>query len=100
VSILTNRDYSPLTRRSQRLTTTLAKPEEITLVDNHKEAAVTSIIEMCTKLEELTRLILGDNKEQDTLLSSINEDNESKEYDAMTENNNLEEATNYLLFKQ
>src|SRR4030081_810703 len=85
--------------RSQRLTTASEEPEEITQVDDHEEAIAVATAEG-TEPEELTRLALGDNREQDTLLPSIEEDNESEEYDSATENNNLEEAADYLPFEQ
>ena len=95
------RDYGPPTRRSQRLTTVLEELQEITQVDDHKEEAiaVTVVIAEGTKPEQLAHLALSDNREQDTLLPSIEEDNESEEYDSVTENNNLEEAVDYLLLE-
>jgi hypothetical protein len=100
----TKRDYGPPTRRSQRLTTASEEPEGITTqVDDHEEEAIAVAVATAegTEPEEPARLALGDNREQDTLLPSIEEeDNESEEYDSATETNNLEEAADYLPLAQ
>src|ERR1700716_4187753 len=100
----TKRDYGPPTRRSQRLTTTSEEPEGITTqVDDHEGEAIAVAVATAegTEPEEPARLALGDNREQDTLLPSIEEeDNESEEYDSATETNNLEEAVDYLPLAQ
>jgi hypothetical protein len=77
------------------------EPEEITQVDNYKEAITVAIATAeGTEPEELARLALGDNREQDTPFPSIEKDNESEEYDSTTENNNLAGAVNYLPLEQ
>src|ERR1700716_3598243 len=100
----TKRDYGPPTRRSQRLTTASEEPEGITTqVDDYEEEAIAVAVAIAegTEPEEPARFALGDNREQDTLLPSIEEeDNESEEYDSATETNNLEEAADYLPLAQ
>src|SRR3979411_3450805 len=102
--MLTKRDYSPPTRRSQCLTTALEEPEGITPgvdVTEEEAPAVTVATAEGTEPEEPARLALGDNREQDTLLPSIEEeDNESEEYDSATENTNLEKDADYLPLAQ
>src|ERR1700716_3250385 len=104
VSMPTKRDYGPPTRRSQHLTTASEEPEGITTqVDGNDEEAIAVTVATTegTEPEEPARLALGDNREQDTLLPSIEEeDNESEEYDSATETNNLEEAADYLPLAQ
>jgi hypothetical protein len=76
------------------------EPKEITQVDDYEEA-ITIAVDTAkgTKPEEPAYLAFGDNREQDTLLLSIEEANESKAYDSATENNNFEEAADYLLLE-
>src|SRR3979411_1243239 len=99
----TKRDYGPPTRRSQRLTTASEEPEDITTqVDVNDEEATAVAVGTVegTEPEEPARLALGDNREQDTLLPSIEEEEESEDYDSAPENNNLQEAADYLLLEQ
>jgi len=93
------RDYGAPTRRSQRLTT--ASEEPITQVDDRGEVIAVTIAEG-TEPEEPARLTLGENREQDTPLPSVEEDNESEDYDSAPEDNtkDLEEAAYYLPLKQ
>jgi len=93
------RDYGPPTRRSQRLTT--ASEEPITQVDDRGEVIAVTIAEG-TEPEEPARLTLGENREQDTPLPSVENDNESEDYDSAPEDNtkDLEEAAYYLPLKQ
>ena len=99
----TKRDYGPPTRRSQRLTTASEEPEGITTqvdVNDEEATAVAVATAEGTEPEEPARLALGDNREQDTLLPSIEEEEESKDYDSAPENNNLEETADELPLKQ
>src|SRR3981081_159679 len=99
----TKRDYGSPTRRSQRLTTASEEPEGITTqvdVNDEEATAVAVATAEGTEPEEPARLALGDNREQDTLLPSIEEEEESEDYDSAPENNNLEEAADYLPLEQ
>src|SRR3981081_4363332 len=99
----TKRDYGSPTRRSQRLTTASEEPEGITTqvdINDEEATAVTVATAEGTEPEEPARLALGDNREQDTLLPSIEEEEESEDYDSALENNNLEEAADYLPLEQ
>src|ERR1700694_2747673 len=93
------RDYGAPTRRSQRLTT--ASEDPITQVDDRGEVIAVTIAEG-TEPEEPARLTLGENREQDTPLPSIEEDTESEDYNSALEDNtkDLEEAAYYLPLKQ
>src|SRR3981081_4223239 len=99
----TKRDYGSPTRRSQRLTTASEEPEGITTqvdVNDEEATAVAVATAEGTEPEEPARLVHGDNREQDTLLPSIEEKEESEDYDSAPENNNLEEAADYLPLEQ
>ena len=100
------RDYGPPTRRSQRLTTASEEPERINQVDDRDKSTESenpeevNVTAEGTEPEEPARLELGENREQDTPLPSVEEEHKSEDYDSTPENNNLEEAANELPLEQ
>jgi hypothetical protein len=100
------RDYSSLIRRSQHLTTVSEGPEKINQVDNYDKSTESENLKEVnnttegTEPKEPTYLELGENREQDTLLPSIEEEDESENYNSAPKNNNLKEVVDELPLEQ
>ena len=81
------KDYGPATRKSQRRTT--ASEEPILRAEDREETLAGTKAEG-PEPEEPARLALGEKREPDRPLPSIEENEESEEYDSALENNSSE----------